>query len=88
MDKIKNLSQKENSLMIKDVYKEAVNFSSGEKQKLFHAKAIYKDAPILILDESTAALDTIAEKKLYLKYNEIAIDNGKKIEWLSEIKNF
>lgn len=57
--------------MIKDVYKEAVDFSGGEKQKLLLAKAIYKDAPILILDEPTAALDPIAENELYLKYNEM-----------------
>lgn len=74
LDKINSLTQKENSLMIKDVYKEAVDFSGGEKQKLLLAKAIYKNAPILILDEPTAALDPIAENKLYLKYNEITND--------------
>ncbi len=57
--------------MIKDVYKNAVDFSGGEKQKLLLAKAIYKNAPVLILDEPTAALDPIAENELYLKYNEI-----------------
>ena len=57
--------------MIKDVYKEAVDFSGGEKQKLLLAKAIYKNAPVLILDEPTAALDPIAENELYLKYNEM-----------------
>jgi len=36
------------------------------------ARAIYKDAPVLILDEPTAALDPIAESELYIKYNEIA----------------
>lgn len=36
-------------------------FPAGEKQKLLLAKAMYKDAPILILDEPTAALDPIAE---------------------------
>ncbi|MDE5995395.1 MAG: ABC transporter ATP-binding protein/permease, partial [Eubacterium sp.] len=70
LDKINSLEQKENSLMVKDVYKEAVDFSGGEKQKLLLAKAIYKNSPILILDEPTAALDPIAENELYLKYNE------------------
>lgn len=71
MDKINGLDKKENTLMVKDVYKDAVDFSGGEKQKLLLAKAIYKNAPVLILDEPTAALDPIAENKLYLKYNEM-----------------
>ena len=71
LDKINTLPDKEKSYMIKDVYKEAVDFSGGEKQKLLLAKAIYKNAPILILDEPTAALDPIAENELYLKYNEM-----------------
>ena len=70
-DKINSLPQKENTLMDREVYKDAVDFSGGEKQKLLLAKAIYKDAPVLILDEPTAALDPIAENELYLKYNEL-----------------
>ena len=70
-NKINGLPNKEKSYMIKDVYKDAVDFSGGEKQKLLLAKAIYKNAPVLILDEPTAALDPIAENELYLKYNEI-----------------
>lgn len=71
MGKINSLEQKENTLMVKDVYKDAADFSGGEKQKLLLAKAIYKNAPVLILDEPTAALDPIAENELYLKYNEM-----------------
>ncbi len=74
-NKINTLPDKEKSYMIKDVYKDAVDFSGGEKQKLLLAKAIYKNAPVLILDEPTAALDPIAENELYLKYNEMT--NGK-----------
>lgn len=70
-DRINTLPDKENSLMDKSVYKNAVDFSGGEKQKLLLAKAIYKNAPVLILDEPTAALDPIAENELYLKYNEL-----------------
>ncbi len=65
------LPDKERSFIDKEVYKNAVDFSGGEKQKLLLAKAIYKDAPILILDEPTAALDPIAENELYLKYSEL-----------------
>lgn len=71
LDKINSLPDKEKSFMVKDVYKNAVDFSGGEKQKLLLAKAVYKNAPVLILDEPTAALDPIAENELYLKYNEI-----------------
>lgn len=74
LEKIESLKDKENTLMIKDVYKEAVEFSGGEKQKLLLAKAIYKNAPVLILDEPTAALDPIVERELYKKYNEITKD--------------
>ena len=73
-DKINSLSEKENTLMVKDVYKNAADFSGGEKQKLLLAKAVYKNAPVLILDEPTAALDPISENELYLKYNELPED--------------
>ncbi|MGN1443176.1 MAG: ABC transporter ATP-binding protein [Acutalibacteraceae bacterium] len=70
-DTILSLPEKENTPMIKDVFKDAAEFSGGEKQKLLLAKAIYKNAPVLILDEPTAALDPIAENELYLKYSEM-----------------
>lgn len=74
LKKIESLKDKENTLMIKDVYKNAAEFSGGEKQKLLLAKAIYKNAPVLVLDEPTAALDPIAERELYKKYSEITKD--------------
>ena len=70
-EKIDSLPEKENTFMVKDVYKDAADFSGGEKQKLLLAKSVYKNAPVLILDEPTAALDPIAENELYLKYNEL-----------------
>jgi len=48
-----------------------IELSGGETQKLLLARAIYKDAPMLVLDEPTAALDPIAESQLYFKYNEL-----------------
>ena len=53
------------------VYPNGVNLSGGEWQKLLLAKAIYKEAPILILDEPTASLDPIAENQMYLRYQEL-----------------
>jgi ABC-type bacteriocin/lantibiotic exporter with double-glycine peptidase domain len=58
--------------LIKEINPGGTELSGGEQQKVMLARAIYKDAPILILDEPTAALDPIAESELYMKYNEIA----------------
>lgn len=55
----------------RDVYLEGVLFSGGQIQRLMLARALYKDGPILLLDEPTAALDPIAENDIYMKYNEI-----------------
>lgn len=71
-EKIKSLSMKENTLLVKTVNESAVELSGGETQRLLLARAIYKDAPILILDEPTAALDPIAENEIYLRYSEIS----------------
>lgn len=48
-----------------------IELSGGETQKLLLARAIYKDAPMLVLDEPTAALDPVAENLLYSKYHEL-----------------
>ncbi len=61
-----------NTLVVAEVDENAVNLSGGQVQKLMLARAIYKNAPILLLDEPTAALDPIAEKNIYLQYNEMA----------------
>lgn len=53
------------------VYLDGVMLSGGETQRLMLARALYKDGPILILDEPTAALDPIAENDIYMKYNEM-----------------
>lgn len=57
--------------LVKSVYEDAVELSGGEKQRLMLARALYKDAPILVLDEPTAALDPIAENDIYQKYRQL-----------------
>lgn len=54
--------------------KNGVDVSGGEAQKIAIARALYKDAPFIILDEPTAALDPIAEAEIYGKFDEIAGD--------------
>lgn len=52
------------------------DFSGGEQQKIAIARALYKDSPIMILDEPTAALDPIAEFEIYSNFNNIVKDKG------------
>lgn len=57
----------------REVYLDGILLSGGQTQRLMLARALYKDGPILILDEPTAALDPIAENEIYLKYNEMTM---------------
>ena len=52
------------------------DFSGGEKQKIAIARALYKDAPVVVLDEPTAALDPITEFEVYSKFNELVGDKA------------
>ena len=69
--KTDSLPDKEDTLLVRAVHPDAAELSGGEKQKLAMARALYKDAPILILDEPTAALDPLAENEVYQKYAEL-----------------
>ena len=74
LDKVESLENKENTLLVREVHDGAVAFSGGELQRLLLARALYKNAPIIILDEPTAALDPIAENDMYMKYSELTKD--------------
>lgn len=63
-----------NQPLVKGVGDGAENLSGGEEQKLLLARALYKEAPVLILDEPTAALDPLAESGLYEKYHDLTRD--------------
>ena len=62
------------TMIYKGLYEDGVDISGGEAQKIAIARALYKDAPFIILDEPTAALDPIAEAEIYGKFDEIAGD--------------
>lgn len=60
--------------LYRDFAEDGIDVSGGEAQKIAIARALYKDAPFIILDEPTAALDPIAEAEIYSKFNDIAGD--------------
>ena len=62
------------TMIYKDLGDNGVTVSGGEAQKIAIARALYKDAPFIILDEPTAALDPIAEAEIYSKFNDITGD--------------
>lgn len=73
-DMVDKLPCKIDTYIGKTFTEEGIRLSGGELQKLILARALYKNAPILILDEPTAALDPIAEAELYLKYDALTKD--------------
>ena len=68
-DKLKSLDAGIDTQLLKVVYDDGVDLSGGEKQKLALARALYKEAPVIVLDEPTAALDALAEYELYQNFN-------------------
>ncbi len=68
-ERILKMEKQENTYLYKDLDKSGVEISGGEAQKLALARALYKEAPIVILDEPTAALDPIAENEIYSHFN-------------------
>ncbi|MGI6716933.1 MAG: ABC transporter ATP-binding protein [Eubacteriales bacterium] len=70
-EKVVSLKNGINTQLDRQVDSDAVDLSGGEKQKLLFARALYRNAPILILDEPTAALDPIAEDAMYKRYFEV-----------------
>ena len=60
------------TVMTRELEENGVVLSGGQQQKLLMARALYKDAPLLILDEPTAALDPIAESETYEMFHGIS----------------
>lgn len=68
-ERTEHMPNKENTYLYKDLDENGIEISGGEAQKLALARALYKDAPIVVLDEPTAALDPIAENEIYSRFN-------------------
>lgn len=71
---IKTLPNGLETYLGKEFDNSGVQLSGGQAQKVAMARALYKDAPIMILDEPTAALDPVAEFEIYQKFDEIVQD--------------
>ncbi|MGN0521096.1 MAG: ABC transporter ATP-binding protein, partial [Eubacterium sp.] len=73
-DRVLSMGNKEQTYIYKDLDIKGVEISGGEAQKLALARALYKNAPVVILDEPTAALDPVAENEIYSRFNSF-VDN-------------
>ena len=73
-DRLASMPHGVDTYMYRDFEKDGVQISGGEAQKVALARALYKNAPFIILDEPTAALDPIAEYEIYSKFNEMVED--------------
>ena len=73
-ERLEKMSKGLETHLYKQLDKEGVEISGGEAQKIAIARALYKDAPFIILDEPTAALDPVAEAEIYEKFSEMVDD--------------
>ena len=70
-DRLQTMKDGLDTYLYKDVSENGVDVSGGEAQKIALARALYKDAPVIVLDEPTAALDPIAEAKVYSDFSSL-----------------
>lgn len=80
-EKVASFSGKEQTQLSKKFYEDGIELSGGQNQKLAIARAIYKDAPFVFLDEPTANLDPIAEYEIFRNFD--ALVKGKTTVYIS-----
>lgn len=73
-EKIRCLPQGADTCLNKRIAEQGTELSGGQLQRLLLARALYKDAPVLVLDEPTAALDPLAEQAVYEQYRRFTAD--------------
>lgn len=70
-DRVNSLGKGADTLLFKPFDENGIEPSGGEQQKLAIARALHKNAPMVVLDEPTAALDPVAEYEIYRQFNEL-----------------
>lgn len=73
-DRLRSMPEALDTLLYRQYDDAGVEISGGEAQKIAIARALYRNAPFLVLDEPTAALDPIAEAEIYAQLNQIVDD--------------
>lgn len=80
-DKLSSLEKGTSTLLFKAFDENGIEPSGGEQQKIAIARALYKKAPVVILDEPTAALDPVAEYDIYRQFHSLV--GGKTAVYIS-----
>lgn len=79
--RIADLPKQADTYLYKEFDPDGIELSGGEGQKIAIARAVYHDAPIIVLDEPTSALDPIAEYNIYHSFHELS--NGRTAVYIS-----
>lgn len=80
-DKVSAFERGLDQMMLKIIDEKGTDFSGGERQKLSIARGLYKDAPMIVMDEPTAALDALAEAAIYESFSDMV--KGKTAVYIS-----
>lgn len=80
-NRLNSLDNEVETFLYKDFEQSGIEISGGEAQKIAIARALYKNSPVVVLDEPTSAIDPISESEIYSKFNDLV--NGKTAIYIS-----